>query len=252
MRNKIQWAQSQKSNVDKCNVNVSLSSVKGNWHQGDTKEFSPHSVGKQCVANSCVALIYATVLSMEKWISQHLDLILRKGEDLYNKINSSHDYLLVNEIPQVINEFGGQYKVEKYQEMFGLLYSDYSSGDCLDERLHTMLTSMEKYNVCSSGILCLSSPGSASGSSCALKVLRNNYYLFDPHSRDVCGRPVKRGASVLRHFRTAGQCYTHIYNLGQTLKCNQFEITLMKVIPLWLSNYVEDQKSKQDRSQRKC
>ena len=118
MKNKIQW-HSQKSNVDQCIVNVSLSSVKGNWHQGDTKQLSPHSVGKQCVANSCAALIYATVLSMEKWTSQHLDLILRKGDDLYYKINSSHDYLLANEILQVINEFGGQYKVEKYQDMFG-------------------------------------------------------------------------------------------------------------------------------------
>ena len=111
-------AQSQKSNVDQCNINVSLSSVKANWHQGDTKQFSPYSAGKQCVANSCVVPIYATVLSMEKWTSQHLDLILRKGDDLYNKINSSHDYLLVNEIPQVRNEFGEQNKVEKYQEMF--------------------------------------------------------------------------------------------------------------------------------------
>ena len=108
--------------MDQCNVNVSLSSVKGNGHQGDTKQFSLHSVGKQCVAKSCVALIYTTVLSMEKWTSQHLDLILRKGDYLYNTINSSHDYLLVNEITQVINEFEGQYKVEKYQEMSGLLY----------------------------------------------------------------------------------------------------------------------------------
>ena len=66
---------------------------------------------------------------------------------MYNKINSSHDYLLVNEIPQVINEFGGQYKVEKYQEMLGLLYWHNSSGDYLGERLHTVLKSMEKYNV---------------------------------------------------------------------------------------------------------
>ena len=131
--------------------------------------------------------------------------------------------------------------------MFGLLYCDNSSGDYLGERLHMVLKSMEKYNVWTNGILCLGSPGSASGSSCALMVSRNNYYLFDPHSRDVCGRPVERGTSVLLHFRTVRHCYTHIYNLGQTLKCNQFEITLMKVIPLWLSNYVEDQKSKQDR-----
>ena len=79
-------AQSQKSNVDQCNVNVSLSSVKGNWHQGNTKQFSTHSVGKQCVANSCAALIYTTIVSMEKGTSQHLDLILRKGDGLYNKI----------------------------------------------------------------------------------------------------------------------------------------------------------------------
>ena len=62
---------------------------------------------------------------MEKWTSQHLDLILRKGDDLFNKINSSHDYLLVNEILQAINEFRVQYKIEKYQEMVGLLYCDY-------------------------------------------------------------------------------------------------------------------------------
>ena len=103
---------------------------------------------------------------------------------------------------------------------------------------------MEKYNVWMNAILCLGSPRSASGSSCALMVSRNNHYLFDPHSKDVCGRPIERGTSVILHFRTAGQCYTHIYNLGQTLKCNQFEITLMKVAPLWLSNFVEDQKSK--------
>ena len=80
---------------------------------------------------------------MEKWTSQHLDLILKKGDDLYNIINSSHDYVLVNEIPQVIYEFGGQYKVEKYQEMFGLLYCNNSSGDYLGERLHTVLKSMK-------------------------------------------------------------------------------------------------------------
>ena len=131
--------------------------------------------------------------------------------------------------------------------MFELLYCDNSSGDYLGDRLHTVLKSMEKYNVWMNGILCLGSPRSASGSSYALMVSRNNYYLFDPHSRDVCRRPVKRGTSVLLHFRTAGQCYTHIYNLGQTLKCNKFEITLMKVLPLWLSNYVEDQKNKQNR-----
>ena len=165
------------------------------------------------MANSCVALIYATVLYMEMWTSHHLDLILRKGDDLYNTINSSHDYLLVNEIPQVINEFGGQQKVEKYQEMFGLLYCDNSSGDLLGERLHRLLKSMEKYNIRTNGILCLGSPGSASGPSCAIMVSRNNYYLFDPHSRDVCGRPVKGGTSVLLHFRPAGQCYLHIYNL---------------------------------------
>ena len=51
-------------------------------------------------------------------------------------------------------------------------------------------------------------------------VSRNNCYLFDPHSRDICGRPVEKGTSVLLHFITAGQCCTHIYNLAQTLMCS--------------------------------
>ena len=130
-------AQSQKSNVDQCNVNVTLSSINRNWHQGDTKQFSPHSVGKQHVANSCVALTYATVLSIEKWTSQHLDLILRKDDDLYNKTNSSYDYLLVNEITEVIMNLEGNIKLKIIKKCLGLLYCENSSGDYLGERLHT-------------------------------------------------------------------------------------------------------------------
>ena len=126
-------------------------------------------------------------------------------------------------------------------------YGENRTGDYVGERLYTVLKSMEKYNIWTNGMLCLGSPGSASGSVCAIMVSRNNYYLFDPHSRDISGRPVEKGTSVLLHFRTAGQCCTHIYNLAQTLICSQFKITFLKVEPLWLSIYVEDRKSKQYR-----
>ena len=42
-----------------------------------------------------------------------------------------------------MNEFGGQYKIEKYQERFGLLYGENRTGDYVGERLHTVLKSME-------------------------------------------------------------------------------------------------------------
>ena len=65
------------------------------------------SAGKQCVANSIVAIIYSSVLSVEHWQSEHLDCILVTGNNLYLTIKWTHDYLLVSELPDFRAEFGG-------------------------------------------------------------------------------------------------------------------------------------------------
>ena len=43
------------------------------------------------------------------------------GNKLYLTIHSSHDYLMISDIPDVVTEYGGHYKINKYKEMFGTL-----------------------------------------------------------------------------------------------------------------------------------
>ena len=42
-----------------------ITTVHGNFHQGDHKQFQGLSVGKQCVTNSMMAIIYSTILPLK-------------------------------------------------------------------------------------------------------------------------------------------------------------------------------------------
>ena len=48
------------------------------------------------------------------------------------------------------------------------------------------------------------------GLACALLVTKNNYYIFDSHSRDRNGRVVELVASILLHFTTIRQFCSYI------------------------------------------
>ena len=54
----------------------SITTVQGNFHQGDQNEFQSRSAGKQCVTNSIMAIIYSMVLQIKYWEPRHLDEIL--------------------------------------------------------------------------------------------------------------------------------------------------------------------------------
>ena len=56
----------------------------GTFHQG-SEIFPPESIGKQCVPNSIIAVIYHTEKPVNKWKSADLDMILLNGNDLYLK-----------------------------------------------------------------------------------------------------------------------------------------------------------------------
>ena len=66
-----------------------------------------------------MAIAYTSVMPVDQWQSEHLDCILVTGNKLYLTIHSSHDYLMISDIPDVVTENGGHYKINKYKEMFG-------------------------------------------------------------------------------------------------------------------------------------
>ena len=231
-----------------------MTCVQGNFPHGDHREFQARSVGKQCVANSIIAIIYSTVLPLKNWEAKNLDSILRSGDRLYSRINSKHDYLLVNDIPDVITEFGEQYSIDKNGEMFGLLTKGQFDG--IGQELHIALKSIVQHNKITYGIMCIGQPptsvsaGLQGGSACALLLMKDNYYIFDPHSRDKYGNPVDSGAAVLLNFKTIKHLSSYIRDLGISLKCEYYEITIINVNHFLLGKYVDDQKRKQDEKIR--
>ena len=171
---------------------------------------------------------------------------MRIGDRLYRRINSPHYYLLVSDIPDVVTEFGEQYSVQRSGEMFGPISRPLPSG--IGQRLNDAIKSMIQESKWTNGVLCIGqAPDSSAysrvqgGSACALLVTKNNYYIFDPHSRDRNGRVVESGASILLHFTTIRQFCSRAWFFTEFY----YEITIVSVNSLLFERYVTDQKRRQ-------
>ena len=57
--------------------------IRGSFHQGDSRYFSIDSIGRQCMANAVAAAVYATMLPVHLWTQPTLDRILIAGDSLY-------------------------------------------------------------------------------------------------------------------------------------------------------------------------
>ena len=99
--------------------NLSFTTVQGNFHQGDPERFQGKSLGKQCVTNSIMAIMYSIMLPIRYWEPANLDEILIIGDMLYNKINCPHAYLLVSDIPDIVKVFEQKYSVTRNGALFG-------------------------------------------------------------------------------------------------------------------------------------
>ena len=164
--------------------NLSVTTVQGIFHQGDPEKFHGKSVGKQCVINSIMAIIYSTMLPIKYWKPENLDEILIFGDRLYNRINCPHDYLLVSDIPDIVKEFEEQYSVTRSDELFGQITN--SPYDDIGQELDYSIKSMIQENKWTTGVLCMGqAPDTClhsilqGGSACALLVSKYNFiYLI--------------------------------------------------------------------------
>ena len=171
-----------------------------------------------------MAIIYTSVMPVDQWQSEHLDCILVTGNKLYLTIHSSHDYLMISDIPDVVTEYGGHYNINKYKEMFGTLgENEINVGTNLIDAIQLMVNK----DIWTYGILCLGHM--TSGSASALLIHGNDCYIFDPHSRDSTGKPIEGGTSVLLHFHNVQECCVYIKQLGNIMNCNQYELTFIKI-----------------------
>ena len=145
--------------------------------------------------------------------------------------------------------FGEKYSVQRNGEMIGQISRPLPNG--IGQRLDDAIRSMIQESKWTNEVLCQAPDSSAysrlqGGSACALLVIKNNYYIFDPHSRDTNNKVVESGASILLHFTAIRQLCTHIQELGSSLNCNYYEIITISVNSLLFERYVTDQKRRQE------
>ncbi len=195
----------------------------GNFHQGDPTKFSPDTVGKQCVANSIAALLFAKLVDISLWSKQHMDGILTTGDHFYAAVQLMQRGLPelweYDDIPKDINIFGQQFVLDKHGELFvTICRSDILN--CLDD----VFVKQKMEHI----ILCLgahTTTGNICGYASALLKHRNKFYIFDSHSHcSIRGLPTACGSSVLLLCDTFGEVTEYLLSLCVAVNAEQLSV----------------------------
>ena len=187
---------------------ISGDTIKGSFHQGDSSHFSDETLGRQCMANSVAAAIYATMLPINYWNPPVLDRILIAGDELYRRrCNHQYQYLQFSDIRDTELLFGQQHDINSKDPMTGLLHYE-SAPSPPFFTLDQAVSSMENLQLWTYGILTLADGNE--GTSILLCAKQGNYYIFDSHSRDVFGNVVPNGTSGSVTYENT-QCLHEIY-----------------------------------------
>ena len=162
--------------------------VKGSFHQGDSRYFSIDSIGRQCMANAVAGAVYATMLPVHFWTAATLDRILIAGGHLYlQRCESQHHYLQMSDIQNNETLFNDEYVLNHSNPMTGLVESNSNPSPPFFTLQQAILT-MENRQAWTYGVLTLADE--CNGASVLICVKEGNYYIFDTHSRDKYGNVV--------------------------------------------------------------
>ena len=202
--------------------------IKGSFHQGDSRYFSIDSIGRQCMANAVAGAVYATMLPVHFWTAATLDRILIAGDHLYlQRCDSHHRYLQMSDIQNNETLFNDEYVLNRSNPMTGLVESNSNPSPPFFTLQQAILT-MENRQAWTYGVLTIADEWN--GASVLICVKEGNYYIFDTHSRDRYGNVVSNGTSVLLHFRNRNGLIRYIRNVAHQLCASQFEIVPLSPI----------------------
>ena len=181
-----------------------LDCVKGNTHQGSTR-FSPLSRGNQCTPITYFAVLYSSVVDVDRWSPDTVDFVLFHGDLIYQSVRHSFDYFEYNELPLSIS-------VPNSEEILSCSFGAHLSGfmhfpnSCSD--FHSFPDAV--FAACQNSLGCLVTVNQTT-----IAVIERDglYYVFDPHSRNHLGLVDANGTAVLLHFSSV----TCIYSLMKQL-----------------------------------
>ena len=170
--------------------------ISGTIHQGDTCFQYP---GIQCTYISFFALISMKIKDPSVWIENDIDFCINSGNDGFIKHcfeqNWQPKMLLVNELPQVINVNSTVYEchqLDSYIAIGTLAPPILDESSCISSTINDAI--VQCFDISD---FCLLVCG---GQTIALAKRNNNFFIFDPHSRDKVGLLHHSGNAVLVSF----------------------------------------------------
>ena len=200
-------------------------------HQGHARY--RENGGRQCVANSLMAVITHKIKPAQTWQTNDLNQILDDGNSLYEEIHNKKKFapqdsgfLFVTDLPSecVVNGIrfsvgigkghAGHVGVEQYNEELSEVFVP------LDEALQRILS---EYDSCFLNL---------DERTCVVFKTNGGFALFDPHGRNRYGARDENGVCVTLFHADIHQLYQHICILAESINCDgkDFEVTGFRVV----------------------
>ncbi|CAC5413595.1 unnamed protein product [Mytilus coruscus] len=211
---------SKKESEERSGVNTSHVEkwvVQGSFHQGN-KRFGMNS-GKQCVANCLSALAHSKLKDLDN--RMFLDNVLIKGNNIYSNIHGDNDYLLVSDLPQMIEILEKIFILSLKESITAVVdinrtvdFSAFGNSLPLDQALQESLIDYDACFICAYDTTFL-----------AFKH-NQDLILFDSHARNEFGLKDGNGKSLLLKLSNLDHLYQYCCNMMAGTSQNQlFEVT---------------------------
>ena len=204
--------------------------ITGTVHQGSPQFLITESGASTCMTNSLVALAYSQILPTSQWNSAAIDSILRLGKLLYDEIypnrrnKDSSPYLEVIDLQITQFTIGNKHFFSNPCFSTVGFLANTASSSATDVEFHSMeLVFDDAFKISSQSILIVKDYGMG------LFTIDNQYYLFDPHSRNDQGYSDPDGHAVLLIFKTMYDLCNHIRHLTSTLTQEPLESVLQEI-----------------------
>lgn len=223
--------------------------VCGHFHQGDLNRFSQRSVGRQCMANCITAAIYAKNTNVSDWTRTTLDAILISGDRLYKETVKNDELLMVSDFGNRVEHGTKSYNLQTVYNIGGTMDGKHGSVSLRDA-----VNIMSQNDRWSYATLCISDQ-TARGTTVLLLTHGDECYLFDSHSRDICGQQVSDGTSVLLNFNCLQNMVTYLLQQATSMHFEIFDLTiidLQETNPMMDSYFQKQQELKQSHKEHQA
>ena len=201
-------------------------------HQG-SEIFSIRSRGRQCTCMALAAAITASLKIPSTWMTKAIDSILLEGDALYKSVRGSHQFLMIKELPRVINIRGHLFQANYHESLCGTF------GRSITEApFYKLEEAIKGAETVSNNMFILSGSAEVSFATLLLKVNDSEYYSFDSHGRNAMGLSQENGKECLMRLASREDSTAFLRNLAHSIGLPRNDT--FEVVPVTISTQMSD------------